>query len=65
MHSTTAQQWKRKVQCGNSYRRMLTLFKLWCSLPFQLVWERYSHTSCFSATPLFVTVDSSGVKNPF
>jgi len=47
---------------------------IWCSLPFYLVWERSSHTSFFSTTPLttkhikykpfangLVTTDKSGL----
>ena len=49
-------QWNRKIQCGNSCRRMFTYIQtIWYSLPFHLAWERRSHNSCFSTTPLMTT----------
>jgi len=49
-------QWNRKIQCGNSCRRMFTYIQtIWYSLPFYLAWERRSHNSCFSTTPLMTT----------
>jgi len=42
VYSTVTLKWNRKIQCGNSCRRI--------SLPLCLVWERRSHTSFFSNT---------------
>ena len=44
VYSTVALKWNKKIQRGNSYRRIC--------LPLCLVWERRSHTSFFIKTPL-------------
>ena len=43
MYSTVALKWNRKIQCGNSCRRI--------NLPLCLVWERRSHTSFLAIHP--------------
>jgi len=42
VYTTVSGKWNKKIQCGNSHRRI--------NLTLCLVWERRSHTSFFSNT---------------